>query len=161
MACDYEYKRLGTLSLLTGLDLLSGHVHGLARPRHRSAEFVELLEEIKLFYPADRKVRIICDNHSAHVSKETQRYLGRHPGRFEFVFTPVHASWLNLIEVLFSKMSRSVLRGIRVDSTEEFSARIRQYWDSLNAQPVVFRWKYGIDDLEQLTAPEHANSAET
>ena len=150
-ARDHEYKRLGTMSLLTGLDLLTGHVHGLVRGRHRSAEFVELLTALDSYYPASWTIRVICDNHSAHVSKETKRYLSKHTGRFNFVFTPVHGSWLNLIEVLFSKMSRSVLRGMRVQSKEEFADRIRQYWDLLNTQPVQFHWKYGLDDLEQLT----------
>lgn len=160
---DYEYKRLGTLSLITGLDLLTGHVHGLIRGRHRSVEFIELLTALNTYYPAGWTIRVVCDNHSAHVSKETQRYLSKHAGRFSFVFTPVHGSWLNLVEVLFSKMSRSVLRGMRVSSKEEFTERIRQYWDLLNAQPVQFHWKYGLDDLEKLTAPSDpaANSVDT
>lgn len=150
LARDYEYVRLGTLSLLTGLTLLTGHVHGLVRPRHRSAQFVELLQEIDRFYPAGWKLRIVCDNHSAHICKETKRYLGQQPGRFEFIFTPAHASWLNLVEDLFSKMSCSVLRGIRVDSKAEFAERVRQYGDSLNAQPVVFHWKYGLEATDDL-----------
>jgi len=119
-------------------------VHGLVRLCHRRAEFVQVLEEIHGFYPADWKARIVCDRHSAHVAKETQRQFGQHPGRFEFVFTPVHASWLNLAEVLCRTISRSVLRGMRVDAPEECSAR-RQYWDSFNAPPAVLRWKYGLD----------------
>ena len=160
---DYEYKRLGTMSLITGLDLLTGHVHGLIRGRHRSVEFIELLTALDTYYPAGWTIRVVCDNHSAHVSKETQRYLGKHAGRFSFVFTPVHGSWLNLVEVLFSKMSRSVLRGMRVNSKDEFAERIRHYWDLLNAQPVQFHWKYGLDDLDKLTAPSGpgTNSVDT
>ena len=152
LARDHEYVRLGTLSLLTALDLRDGHVHGLVRPRHRSAEFVELLQLVDAQYPIDWRIRIILDNHSAHVSKETQRYLATRPGRFEFVFTPKHASWLNIVESFFSKMSRQVLRAIRVNSPEEMSRRIEQYWADLNAHPVVFRWHYQIEDVEGLTA---------
>ena len=88
------------------------------RERHRSAEFIELLQQIDAYYPEGRRIRIICDNHSAHTSKEIQAFLRTRPGRFEFVFTPVHASWLNRVENLFSKMANSVLRGIRAHSKE-------------------------------------------
>jgi len=64
------------------------------------------------------------------------------PNRFDFVFTPNHGSWLNLIEVFFSKMTRAFLRGIRVQSLEELTERIELYLQEVNAEPVVFRWKY-------------------
>ena len=151
-ARDHEYVRLGTLSLLTALDLRDGQVYGLVRPRHRSAEFIELLQLVDAQYPPHWRVRIILDNHSAHISKETQRYLATRPGRFEFVFTPKHASWLNIVEAFFSKMSRQVLRGIRVKSVEELGQRIEAYWDRLNKSPVVFRWHYQLEDLDDITA---------
>ena len=84
---------------------------------------------------------MVLDNHSAHISRETMAYLGTRPGRFEYVHTPTHGSWLNLIECVFSKMARTFLRHIRVDSTEELKARILQGIAEFNASPVVFRWK--------------------
>lgn len=152
-ARDYEYERLGTVSLLAGLDLVTGHIHGLVRERHRSVEFIELLTQIDQYYPKEWTIRILCDNHSAHRSKETQAYLHKHQGRFEFVFTPTHASWLNIVEVLFSKMTRSVLRGIRADSVDEFKTRIEMYWASCNEAPAPFHWSYNQNDLEILTKP--------
>ena len=113
-ARDYEYKRLGTVSLMAGLDLHDGHVHALVRDRHRSQEFIEFLEEIDHRYPDDWKIRLVMDNHSAHVSKETLKWLEGRPSRFEFVFTPKHGSWLNMVEIFFSKMARSFLRSLRV-----------------------------------------------
>ncbi|WKZ19447.1 MAG: transposase [Candidatus Jettenia sp. CY-1] len=74
------------------------------------------------------KIRLILDNHSAHISKETRRYLETQPNRFEFVFTPKHGSWLNLIEVFFSKMTRSFLRGIRVSSISELIKRMEMFF---------------------------------
>ena len=118
-ARDYEYKRLGTVSLMAGLDLYNGRVHAIVRDRHRSREFIEFLEDIDRCYPSDWRIRIVLDNHSAHVSKETLQWLCGREKRFDFVFTPKHASWLNLIEVFFSKMTRSFLRHIRVQSKEE------------------------------------------
>ena len=101
-------------------------------------------------YPEGDIVRIICDNHSAHKSKEVQNYLATKPeGRFVFVFTPKHASWLNLIESFFSKMTKQMLRGIRVNSKEELSKRIYQYFDEVNAEPVVFHWTYKLDEISE------------
>jgi transposase len=114
-ARDHEYKRHGTVSLLAGIDLLTGKVHPLVRDRHRSREFIEFLKLLDTAYPASTAVKLILDNHSAHISKETRTWLATRPaGRFEFTFTPKHGSWLNLIEDFFSKFARSVLRHIRV-----------------------------------------------
>jgi DDE superfamily endonuclease len=99
-ARDHEYKRHGTLSLLAGIDLLTG-------------KFIEFLRLLDAAYPASTAIKLILDNHSAHISKETRSWLATRPtGRFEFTFTPIHGSWLNLIEGFFSKFARSVLRHI-------------------------------------------------
>ena len=144
---DYEYRKHGTLSLLAGIDLHDGRVIGLIRDRHRSREFIEFLEKVDSEYPKDWKLRIILDNHSSHISKETMRALSKYPNRFEFIFTPKHGSWLNLIEMFFSKMSRSFLKSIRVKSKEELKNRILKYLDEINSEPVVFRWKYKLDEI--------------
>jgi len=142
---DHEYVRHGTVSLMAGIDLLNGTVHGQVVDRHRSREFIAFLKMLDGHYPVSAKIRIIMDNHSAHISKETRAYLATRPNRFEFIFTPKHGSWLNLVETFFSKMARSMLRGIRVDSKEELRERIMRYLDEINEAPVVFRWKYGLD----------------
>jgi len=143
---DRGYKRDGTLSLLAGIDLLSGKVYGKVSDRHRSKEFVQFLKSIDNGYPENMKIKIIMDNHSSHISKETKTYLKEVPNRFEFIFTPTHASWLNLIEMFFSKMARSFLRGIRVKSKEELKSRIIKYLDEVNEIPTVFRWKWKMDE---------------
>ena len=99
------------------------------------------------FYPKKVKIQIILDNHGIHVSKETKKYLETIPQRFEFIFTPKHASWLNIIESLFSKMTRSLLRGMRVSSKDELIDRISQYFDDINETPVIFKWKYKMDEM--------------
>ena len=138
---DYEYVRHGTVSILAGIDLHSGHIFERVEDRHRSAEFIELLKDIDAHYPPEALVRLVLDNHSAHISKETRAFLATRPGRFEYVHTPKHGSWLNLIECAFSKMARTFLRHIRVTSLDELKARIHQGVDEMNAAPVVFRWK--------------------
>jgi transposase len=146
-ARDHEYIRRGTVSLMAGIDLLTGKVHGQVVDRHRSREVILFLKKVDQAYPATAKIRIVLDNHSAHISKETRAYLATVPNRFEFIFTPKHGSWLNLVEGFFSKMTRTMLRGIRVASKEELKERIMKYLDEVNETPVVFRWKYGLDSL--------------
>src|SRR3981189_3176522 len=142
---DHEYKRHGTLSLLAGIDLLTGKVHALVKDRHRSREFVEFLKLLNAAYPADTKIKLILDNHSAHISRETQAWLAAQPaGRFAFTFTPKHGSWLNLIEGFFSKFARSVLRHIRVASKQELKERIMAGIEDVNRYPVIHTWSYKL-----------------
>src|SRR6266853_5626952 len=93
VARDHEYRRFGTCSILAALDLHEGHVTGRVERRHRSREFIALLKDLDLYYPADCTVRIILDNHSAHISKETQAFLAARPNRFQYVLTHKHGSW--------------------------------------------------------------------
>jgi transposase len=145
-ARDHEYKRHGTLSLLAGIDLLTGKVHACVENRHRSREFVGFLKQLDNVYATDTAIKLLLDNHSAHISKETKAWLAtQRDGRFTFVFTPKHGSWLNLVEGFFSKMARSLLRHIRVASKAELKARILAYFDDLNREPVIHTWTYRID----------------
>jgi transposase len=147
-ARDHEYKRHGTLSLLAGIDLLTGKVHASVEDRHRSREFVGFLKQLDAAYPTDTAIKVILDNHSAHVSKETKAWLAaQREGRFTFVFTPKHGSWLNLVEGFFSKLARSLLRGIRVASKAELKSRILARLNDLNREPVIHTWTYKIDEV--------------
>ncbi len=144
-ARDHEYERHGTLSLLAGIDLLTGKVHALVRDRPRSREFIEFLKLLDAAYPASTAIKLILDNHSAHISRETRAWLDTRPvGRFEFTFTPKHGSWLNLIEGFFSKFARSVLRHIRVASKLELKERIMAGIDDVNRHPVIHTWSYKL-----------------
>lgn len=156
---DYEYKRLGTLSLIAGIDLLTGIAVPVVSETHKSSDFITLLKKLDEMYPEGDIIRIICDNHSAHKSKEVQNYLATKPeGRYTFVFTPKHASWLNLIECFFSKMTKQMLKGIRVKSKEELADRIYQYFDEVNTEPVVFHWTYKLDEIQQKEPEENTAS---
>lgn len=145
---DYEYKRLGTLSLLAAIDLQTGEAIPLVRDKHSSKEYIEFLKLLDDKYPKGDKVRIVLDNLKVHTSEATRKYLATVPGRFEFVFTPKHGSWLNMVEGFFSKMTRQMLRGIRVKSKEELTNRIYKYFAEINEEPLVFHWKYNLDDID-------------
>ena len=128
---DYEYKRLA------GIDLFTGEAIPLVRDTHKSSDFIDFLKILDKKYPSQDTIRIILDNHLAHTSKETKRFLATMPkDRFAFVFTPKHGSWLNMIEGFFGKMTKQMLRGIRVNSKQELVDRI-------------YHWKYKMDDFEE------------
>ena len=144
---DYEYKRLGTVSLLAAIDLLTGEAIPLVRDTHNSDDFIDFLKLLNERYPEGDTIQVILDNHSVHTSKKVKQFLLTLPNRFLFIFTPKHGSWLNMIEGFFGKMTCQMLRGIRVSSKEELVERIYKYFDEVNETPVVYHWKYRMDEF--------------
>lgn len=138
---DHEYVGDGIVTRMVGMDLVTGYVHRAVVDRHRRREFIGILRGLDEAYPKRATLRLILDNHSVHISRETRAYLASVPNRFEFVCISRHSSWLNRVEAFFSKVSRTVLRGIRVGSVDELRERFE-----LHAEPFVFRWTYGFGD---------------
>ena len=145
---DYEYKRLGTISLLAGIDLQTGEAIPLVADKHSSKEYIDFLKMLDEKYPKEDRIRLVLDNLKIHSSEETRKYLATVPGRFEFVFTPKHGSWLNLIEGFFSKLTRQMLKGIRVKTKDELVQRIYKYFDEVNEEPVIYHWKYKLEEID-------------
>ncbi len=144
---DSHYRRYGTISVLSGIDLLTGEIHTIVRDTHKSEDFIEFLKCLDNSYPKSSLIKVILDNHSVHTSKETKKYLEENAGRFEFIFTPKHGSWLNIIEVFFSKLQRCLLKNMRVSDKEELKERILNYIDMLNKEPVIFRWNWKLNEI--------------
>lgn len=147
---DYEYKRLGTVSLLAGIDLQTGEAIPLVSDTHTSDDYIRFLKILDEKYPEGDKIRLVLDNLKVHSSVKVQEYLNTIPERFEFVFTPKHASWLNLVEGFFSKMTKQMLRGIRVNSKQEMYDRIYKYFEEINEVPVVYHWTWNLDDINPM-----------
>lgn len=145
---DYEYRRLGTVSLLAGIDLQTGEAIPLVKDTHNSDDYIEFLKVLDCRYPKEDKIRLVLDNLRVHRSEKVQKYISSVPGRFEFVFTPRHASWLNLVEGFFSKMTKQMLKGIRVGTKDELVTRIYKYFEEINAEPVVYKWSWHLDDID-------------
>jgi transposase len=145
---DYEYKRLGTVSLLAGIDLQTGEAIPLVSDTHNSKDYIAFLKKLDEKYPKGDKIRMVLDNLRVHSSSEVREYLSTIPNRFEFIFTPKHASWLNLVESFFSKMTKQLLRGIRVQTKDELVQRIYKYFDEINEIPVVYHWTWKLDDID-------------
>ena len=145
---DSDYIRHGTVTLLAGMNLVTGEITPLVRDTHTSRDFIDFLKLVDERYRDADSIRVVLDNLKTHTSKEVMEFLSARPGRFTFVFTPKHGSWLNIIESFFGKMSRAMLRGIRVSSREELAERIYAYIDEVNRDPVVYRWKYKMDEVD-------------
>lgn len=145
---DYEYKRLGTVSLLAGIDLQTGEAIPLVKDTHNSDGYIEFLKVLDRKYPKEDKIRLVLDNLKVHRSENVQKYISTVPGRFESVFTPKHASWLNLVEGFFSKMTKQMLKGVRVATKDELVRRIYKYFEEINAEPVVYKWNRHLDNID-------------
>ena len=148
---DCEYRRLGTLSLLASIDLPAGEATPLAGETHKSSDHVEFLRIPDGKYPKGDLTQIVPGDVSARTSAETRRYLATVPGRLEFVSAPRHGSRPDLVEGLFSRTARQMLRGIRVSSKDEPEKRILRYFREADAEPVVCRWKWNLSDVDPTT----------
>ena len=137
----FEYYRHGTLSLFAALDPRTGRVVGQTAPRHTSAEFVAFLKEVVAQCPADQPVHIILDNLSVHKAPPVKQFLAEHPN-VSFHFTPTYSSWLNQVEVWFSKLQREVIdRGI-FTSVGDLRRKIMRYIRLYGKTAKPFRWAY-------------------
>ena len=137
----FEYKRHGTLSLFAALNTKTGAVQGKTAARHTSREFVDFLGEVVGGCEPEQEIHIICDNLSAHKTKLVEAFLDDH-SNVTLHFTPTYSSWLNQVELWFSKVQRDVIaRGI-FTSTADLARKLRRYINaySKNAKPI--RWKY-------------------
>ncbi|NMP23905.1 IS630 family transposase [Sulfobacillus harzensis] len=139
---DYEYRRHGTLSLLAAFEVQTGHVVGQTYPRHRQEEFVAFLDALDAQYPpVITDIVGICDNLAVHKTARVQDWLTAHP-RWRFVFTPIHASWLNQIEIWFGILQRKLLRHGQFVSVDDLAAKLTTFLAAYNRHTHPFRWTY-------------------
>lgn len=137
---SFEYLRRGTLSLYAALEVSSGRVRGKCVPRHNATEFIRFLEEATRGYRR-QEIHIIVDNLSAHKTPAVQAWLARHP-RVRMHYTPTYSSWLNQVELWFSKLERDcIARGI-FSSTFDLKRKLLAYIERHNAEAKPFLWTY-------------------
>jgi transposase len=137
----FEYKRNGTLSLYAALNTKTGKVQGKTAQRHTSQEFVSFLEQVVAPYDAEQEIHIICDNLSAHKTQKVATFLQAH-SNVTLHFTPTYSSWLNQVELWFSKLQRDVIaRGI-FTSTQDLARQLRRYINAYSKAAKPFHWKY-------------------
>jgi len=137
----FEYKRNGTLSLYAALNTGTGQVQGKTAARHTSQEFVDFLEQVVRSVEPEREVHIICDNLSAHKTKLVDAFLNQH-SNVRLHFTPTYSSWLNQVELWFSKVQRDVIaRGV-FTSTADLARKLRRYINAYSKTAKPIRWRY-------------------
>lgn len=137
----FEYYRHGTLSLYAALNPQTGQVIGQTATRHTSQEFVTFLGEVVASQPAEREIHIILDNLSAHKTPLVHQFLAAH-ANVQLHFTPTYSSWMNQVEIWFSKLQREVIdRGI-FTSVADLRRKILRYIRLYGKSAKPFRWKY-------------------
>jgi transposase len=137
----FEYYRHGTLSLYAALNTHTGEVLGSAVSRHTSDEFVAFLESVVSTQPRRRAIHIIVDNLSAHKTQQVRTFLVTHP-TVRLHYTPTYSSWLNQVELWFSKIERDVIaRGI-FTSVTDLRRKLMRYIKHYNKTAKPFRWSY-------------------
>jgi len=151
----FEYYRHGTLSLYAALETRSGEILGKTAQRHTSAEFVAFLAQIAAHQPSGREIHIIADNLSAHKTKGVAEFLQSHP-RMKLHYTPTYSSWLNQIELWFSKIQRDLIaRGV-FTSVADLSRKLMRYIRHYNKYPKPFKWSWR--DISRRIRPTHVSS---
>lgn len=137
----FEYVRHGTLSLFAALDTATGEIIGKTVNRHTSQEFVAFLQHVVAQQPDDREIHIILDNLSTHKTPLVNEFLNAHPN-VHFHFTPTYSSWLNQIELWFSKIERDLIHRGVFTSSKDLARKIMRYIRYYNRHPKPVKWIY-------------------
>jgi transposase len=138
---EFEYRRHGTACLIAALNVHTGEVIATDTTRNNSANFISFLEQLDESTPKRKKIHLVLDNGSSHVSKATKNWLAEHR-RFVAHYTPKHASWLNQVELFFSILTRRLLRRGEFDSRDDLVAKIMGFIREHNRTAKPFRWTY-------------------
>lgn len=161
---EFEYIRHGTQALTAALDVHSGRLLGRCTDRRTQQDLLAFMEEVACAYPTGA-VHVIRDNLNTHRAKAVwDQFNERHGGRFEFHFTPLHASWVNRIELLFGIYSRRVLRHASHTSSAHLRQRIEAFIAQRNVSPKPFKWTFAGFELQtgeprRLTPDAHSRRA--
>lgn len=138
---EFEYVRHGTVSLMAAMNVITGTIHPKIITRNDSVTFIEFLTELADTVDPSKKIHLILDNGSSHISKATRAWIREHP-RFTVTYTPCHASWLNMIEIFFSILTRRILRRGDFSSRDDLIEKITTFIKIYNRTAKPFRWSY-------------------
>ncbi len=138
---EFEYVRHGTVSLMAAMNVTTGTVHPKIITRNDSVTFIEFLAELEQAVEPTKKIHLILDNGSSHTSQQTRTWLREHP-RITVTYTPTHASWLNMVEIFFSILTRRMLRCGDFASRDDLPEKIIKFIDTYNGTAKPVRWTY-------------------
>jgi transposase len=138
---EFEYVRHGTVSLMAAMNVTDGTVYPKIITRNDSTTSIEFCTELAATVDPSKKIHLIMDNGSSHTSKQTKQWLAEHP-RFTVTYTPTHASWLNMVELFFSILTRRMLRRGDFTSRQDLIDKILNFISTYNQTAKPFRWTY-------------------
>ena len=138
---EFEYRRHGTASLLAAMDVHSGEVLGADIARNDSVTFIDFLADIDRNVAPGLAIHLVMDNGSSHTSKATRAWLAEH-ARFVAHYTPKHASWVNMVELFFSIITRKVLKRGNFSSRDDLVSKLMRYIVAYNETAKPFAWTY-------------------
>jgi transposase len=142
---SHDYVRHGTTTLFAALEIATGKVTDACYPKHRHQEFLRFLKKVAAAYPG-RDLHVVCDNYATHKHPEVRKWLTANP-RVTLHFTPTGCSWLNLVEVFFSIITRQAIRRGTFTSVKDLIAKIGQFIDGWNERCQPFTWTKPADEL--------------
>src|ERR1700751_4695189 len=137
----FEYYRHGTLSLYSALNTQTGEVLAKTSARHTSTQFVDFLAQIVVSQPAGREIHVIADNLSAHKTKKVFEFLEANP-TVRIHSPPTYSSWLNQVEIWFSKIQRDVISRGFFTSVKDLAHKLMRYIRNYNKTATPIRWIY-------------------
>jgi transposase len=140
-----DYIGHGTTTLFAALQVATGKVLDACYDRHRHQEFLRFLRQVAKAYPR-RKLHVVVDNYATHKHPKVQTWLARNP-RIVLHFTPTSGSWLNLVEVFFSIITRQAIRRGTFRSVRELVEAISRFIDGWNDRCQPFTWTKTADDI--------------
>src|SRR6476620_360154 len=141
----HDYVRHGTTTLFAALEVATGRVEQLCQPRHRHQEFLRFLKQVAKAYPRV-KLHVVCDNYATHKHPAVNAWLARNP-RITLHFTPTSGSWLNMVEVFFSIITRQAIRRGSFGSVKDLIGAISRFIDGWNERCQPFVWTKPADEL--------------
>ncbi len=141
----HDYVRHGTTTLFAALEVATGRVTDACYPRHRNEEFLRFLKRVAKTYPR-KKLHIVADNYATHKHPNVATWLARNP-RITLHFTPTSGSWLNLVEVFFSIITRQAIRRGTFTSVKDLIDAIETFIDGWNQRCEPFTWTKTADQI--------------
>ena len=153
----HDYTRHGTTTLFAALEVATGRVTDACYQRHRNDEFLAFLKIVARAYPR-RELHLVVDNYQTHKHPNVNAWLAKHP-RVHLHFTPTSASWMNLVEVFFSIITRQAIRRGSYTSVRDLTSAIRRFIEGWNSRCEPFTWTKTADQILTHTTRKQTSDA--
>ena len=154
----HDYIRHGVTTLFAALEVATGQVVDACYPRHRHQEFLKFLKKVAAAWPG-RDLHVVCDNYATHNHPGVRAWLADNP-RVTLHFTPTGCSWLNMVEIFFSIITRQAIRRGTYRSVKDLTAKIGEFIDGWNERCHPFVWTKSADDLLAKVRKKETSQAE-